>query len=599
MAQPPVPKDPPSGNERPWTRHYPEGASLEIPELPFRNLPEMFRSTTTEYAAEIAFTQVMPNGMNGSLRFRDVDRLSDAFAVYLREVLGLAAGDGVAIQMPNCLSYPIVTFGVLKAGCVLVNTNPLYTPAEMTHQFSDSGARALVIIDMFADRLPKVLPKTSIEAVVTVRISEFFPGIIAGIIRLVQKYWDRSIPRIEVDHTTFQDALEAGRQRLKGGASAEGYLQEVDRDAIAALQYTGGTTGVSKGAMLSHGNLIQNMQQMVEVIGGHIRPGQEVVLTALPLYHIFAFTVNLLAFYYEGARNILIPSPRPPSNLKRAFENYKITWLTGVNTLFNALLKERWFCEHPPRHLLASAAGGMALHEAVAKRWEEVTESPVVEGYGLTESSPVLSFNPLGGRVKLGSIGIPVPSTDMRCVDPEGNPVPLGEPGEIVARGPQIMLGYWQRPEDTQKTLRGGWLHTGDVGEMDEDGYFYIVDRMKDMILVSGFNVYPNEVEEVISSHPKVDEAAVIGLPDEHSGEAVRAFVVVREGEELTAEEVIAHARESLTSYKVPRSVEFREELPKSLIGKILRKDLRAEFDELPDEPFGITPESVTGTKRR
>jgi long-chain acyl-CoA synthetase len=599
MAQPLVPQDPSSGAERPWTRHYPEGTSLEVRELPFRNLPEMLRSTTEEYAAEIAFTQVMPNGMNGSLRFRDVDSLSDAFAVYLREILGLAVGDGVAIQMPNCLSYPIVTFGVLKAGCVLVNTNPLYTPTEMTHQFADSRAKALVIIDMFADRLPEVLPKTSIENVVTVRISEFFPGIIGGIIRLVQKFWDRSIPRIEVEHTTFQSALEAGRQRIKAGASAEGYLQEVGREGLAALQYTGGTTGVSKGAMLSHGNLIQNMQQMVEVIGGHIRPGKEVVLTALPLYHIFAFTVNLLAFYYEGARNILIPSPRPPSNLKRAFENYKITWLTGVNTLFNALLNERWFCEHPPRHLRASAAGGMALHESVAKRWEEVTKSPVVEGYGLTESSPVLSFNPLGGMVKLGSIGIPVPSTDMRCVDDEGREVPLGEPGEIVARGPQIMLGYWQRPEDTQKTLREGWLHTGDVGEMDEDGYFYIVDRIKDMILVSGFNVYPNEVEEVIASHPKVDEAAVIGVPDEHSGEAVRAFVVVREGEELTAEEIIAHARESLTAYKVPRSVEFREELPKSLIGKILRKDLRAEFNEIPDEPFGITPESVTGTKRR
>jgi long-chain acyl-CoA synthetase len=586
-------------SDRPWLAHYPPGTQPEIGESPYRNMPEMLATSAREFADEIAFTQCMPNGMNGSLRYRDVDRLAGQFAAYLRHGLGLDAGDRVAVQMPNCLAYPVVAFGVLKAGCVLVNTNPLYTATEMTHQFRDSGARVLVIIDMFAGRLPEVLPKTSIEAVVTVRVSEFFPRIIASVIRIVQKYWNRSLPPIEVDHTPFQQALEAGRQRLEGEADPEGFLAGflagVDRDSLAALQYTGGTTGVSKGAMLSHGNLIANMHQMLEMAGSHIRRGEETMLTALPLYHIFAFTVNLLGFWYMGGRNILIPSPRPPSNLKRAFENYRITWLSGVNTLFNALLNERWFLEHPPRHLRASVAGGMALHASVAARWEVVTGTPVVEGYGLTESSPVLTFNPLGGQAKPGSIGIPVPSTELRLVDDEGKPTPRGEPGEIVARGPQIMIGYWQRAEDTASTLAEGWLHTGDIGVMDEDGYFQIVDRKKDMILVSGFNVYPNEVEEVISSHESVQEAAVIGVPDPKMGEAVRAFVVPQDPA-VTEEEIIRHCRQHLAAYKVPRGVEFRDDLPKSLIGKILRKDLRAS---IPDETLGITPESTAGEKSR
>jgi long-chain acyl-CoA synthetase len=584
--------------DRPWLDHYPPDTPKEIEDNGFRNMPEMLRAAAERHDGGIAFTQCMPNGMNGSLRFREVDRMSDEFAVYLRDVAGLEAGDRVAIQMPNCLSYPVVTFGVLKAGCVLVNTNPLYTPSEMTHQFADSGARALVIIDMFADRLPTVLPKTAIEKVITVRVGEFFPSVIAGVIRIVQKYWNRSIPEITIEHTRFPDVLEAGRKRLADGATPEAYVADVGRESLAALQYTGGTTGVSKGAMLSHGNLLANMQQMLAVAGSHIRPQEETILTALPLYHIFAFTVNLLGFYEMGGRNILIPSPRPPSNLKRAFENYRITWLSGVNTLFNALLNERWFVEHPPRHLRASVAGGMALHAPVAARWKAVTGTPVVEGYGLTESSPVLTFNPLGGQAKDGSIGIPVPSTDVRLVDEAGQPSPSGEPGEIVASGPQVMLGYWQRPEDTAHALAGGWLHTGDIGTMDEEGYFRIVDRKKDMILVSGFNVYPNEVEEVIASHEDVQEAAVIGVPDDKMGEAVRAYVVAH-NPGLTEEEVIRHCREHLAGYKVPRGVEFRDDLPKSLIGKILRKDLRAE---LPDETFGITPESTaaeTPTARR
>ncbi|RZT62337.1 long-chain acyl-CoA synthetase [Microcella alkaliphila] len=559
--------------QRPWLAHYPSGVEHELVATPFRHMPDLLSKATTDYGDQIAFTQCMPNGMNGSLTYNQVDELSDAFAAYLREELTLEAGDRVAVQMPNCLAFPIVAFGIFKAGLVLVNTNPLYTASEMTHQFSDSGAKALVIIDMFADRLPEVVSATGIQTVVTVRIAEFFPPVVAGVIRLVQKYWNRSLPKIEVEHTSFQTALSRGRE-LMGRSSS--YLDGVDLESIAALQYTGGTTGVSKGAMLTHGNLVSNTMQVLQMLGESIRPGKEIVLTALPLYHIFAFTVNLIGFYHMGARNILVPSPRPPSNLKRAFENYKITWTTGVNTLFNALLNERWFVEHPPKHLIGSAAGGMALHESVAERWREVTGTPIVEGYGLTETSPVLTFNPFGGEVKDGTIGIPVPSTDVRCVKDDGTDAGVGEPGEIVARGPQIMKGYWQRDDETANAMLDGWFRTGDIAEMDADGYFTIVDRKKDMVLVSGFNVFPNEVEERIASMPGVNEVGVVGIPDDKTGEAVRAYVVANDPRPTEAE-IIAHCRESLAAYKVPKSVRFVDELPKSPIGKILRRELRAE----------------------
>ena len=561
--------------QRPWLPHYADDVAPDLGEVTFSHLPDLVRASARDYASTIAFTQCMPNGMNGSLTYAQVDALSDDFAAYLREVVGLAQGDRVAVQMPNCLAYPVVAFGVLKAGCVLVNTNPLYTPTEMVHQFTDSGATALVVIDMFADRLPEVLPRTSIETVVTVKISEFFPPVVAGIIRMVQKVWSRTLPTVTVPHTAFQAALAAGRAK-KSTDALPGYLAGIGHDTVAALQYTGGTTGVSKGAMLSHGNLVSNTLQMIQMCGGYMRPGVEVAMTALPLYHIFAFTVNLLGFYTLGARNILIPSPRPPSNLKRAFENYKITWVTGVNTLFNALLNERWFLDSPPRHLRASAAGGMALHESVAAQWRAVTGTPIVEGYGLTETSPVLSFNPFGPNAKDGTIGIPVPSTELRCIDENGKEVAPGTPGEIAAKGPQVMLGYWNRPEDTAASIVDGWFRTGDVAEMDADGFFTIVDRKKDMILVSGFNVYPNEVEERIAALPGVIEVGVVGIPDNKTGEAVRAYIVAST-DVLTENTVIAHCRETLAAYKVPKSVRFVEELPKSPIGKILRRELRAE----------------------
>ena len=561
--------------DSPWMASYPSFVDPELAPLPSLHLPGFLRTAADTYSEAIAFTQCMPNGMNGSLTYRQIDELSDAFACYLRESAGVQPGDRVAVQMPNCLSYPVVAFGVFKAGAVLVNTNPLYTPTEMIHQFSDSGASVLVMIDMFADRLDAVLPHTQIRTVITTRIGEFFPPVIAGVIRLVQKVWNRSLPKITVEHTPFREAIAEGKN-TSSPEKLQSYLESMTGDSVAALQYTGGTTGVAKGAMLTHTNLMSNTMQMLGMAGPFLRPGVETVMTALPLYHVFAFTVNLLSFFHLGARNILIPSPRPPGNLKRAFENYEITWLTGVNTLFAALLKERWFNDSPPPHLRASAAGGMALHTSVAKQWRELVGSPIVEGYGLTETSPVITFNPLDGSAKDGTIGIPAPSTHAKCVDEDGNEVPVGEPGELVATGPQVMAGYWNQPDETAATIVDGWLYTGDVAEMDAEGFFTIVDRKKDVIVVSGFNVYPNEIEDQIAAVEGVAEVGVIGLPDGRSGERVEAFVVAGDSG-VTSEQILAHCRKNLAGYKIPQRITVVDELPKSPIGKILRRELRTK----------------------
>ena len=559
--------------QQPWLSNYPTGINPKLAEVKFAHLPELIRAASSTYASTIAFTQCMPNGMNVSLTYKQVDDLSDDFAVYLREVIGLSFGERVAVQMPNCLSYPVVAFGVLKAGCILVNTNPLYTVTEMVHQFSDAQAKVLITIDMFADRFPEVLQKTDIETVVTVKISEFFPAAVSGVIRMVQKVWNRSLPKITVEHTKLAQALSQGRSHANRN-QVTSYADQINPTSVAALQYTGGTTGVSKGAMLSHQNLVANTFQMMQMLGSFIRFCKETVITALPLYHIFAFTVNLLGFYYVGGRNIVIPNPRPPSNLKRAFENYKITWVSGVNTLYNALLKERWFLDGPPSHIRASVAGGMALHQSVAEDWEKITKAPLVEGFGLTESAPVLTFNPLDGSAKPGSIGVPVPSTDIRLIDDQGQPVAIGESGELIATGPQIMLGYWNNPIESAAVLKDGWLHTGDIAQMDQDGFFKIVDRKKDVIIVSGFNVYPNEIEEQIAKLIKVKEVGVIGLPDENTGEKVCAYIVTSSGS-LTKQQIIDHCQQDLARYKLPKSIVFVDELPKSPIGKILRRELR------------------------
>ena len=447
----------------PWHASYVQaGIAPTLTPPPYRNLAEMAHACCTrwqvESRAKAAFTCVVPNGMNGQLSFAQVDALSDAFAGYLRGVLRLAAGDRVAIQLPNSLGYPVAALGVLKAGCVLVNTNPLYTETEMVHQFNNAGATVLVMVDLFADKLPNVLAQTGIKTVVLAPVTAFFPAIPGAIVRAVQKYWNRALPPVTVAHTRLADALEQGRATL-AQTPARRYWQDLGPNDLALLQYTGGTTGVAKGAMLTHGNLLHNVQQVHAMGGSHLVPGQECVLTALPLYHIFAFTANPLGYLAIGGHNVLVPSPRPVQNLQRAVENYPITWMTGVNSLFNGLLNEEWFVAYPPKTLKASISGGTALHSAVAQRWRELTGTPIAEGYGLTETAPVVSFNPLTGTPRDGSIGIPAPGTAVRLVDDDGRDVPAGSPGEIWVQGPQVMRGYWQADEETAKVLKdGGWL---------------------------------------------------------------------------------------------------------------------------------------------
>jgi long-chain acyl-CoA synthetase len=567
-----------SNPARPWTRFYPPGTAEDLGPLKYPHMPAAIREASATYARQPAFTLGLPNGSQGSITFEETDRLSDQFAVYLREVAGFKAGDRVAIQMPNCLAYPIAVFGTLKAGLVMANTNPLYTTTEMIHQFTDSGAVGLIVIDLFATKAAEVLPKTSIKTVVVVTLSDLLPPLKRFLVYAVQKYVKKMIPPISFEHITMKSALAAGAARIAAGVDPTVYAKSLDPNSIAALQYTGGTTGVAKGAILTHGNLVANTLQGLEMWKPFLRLGQEVMLTALPLYHIFAFTANLMIFYLAGGRNVLSPSPRPISNLKTVMLTEPITWFTGVNTLFAALMHEQWFKEKTNWSLRGSVAGGMALVPVIGERWEAMTKTPIYQGYGLTETSPVATLNPFQ-RPKREAIGVPIPGTDVRLVDAEGRDVAEGEVGELWVKGPQVMQGYWQRPEDTAKVLRDGWLATGDIAKMDEDHYLQIVDRKKDMILVSGFNVYPNEVEAVIAAHPGVTDTAVVGVPDDEVGEIVVAFVTTKDPA-VTEDAIRQHCKQALTNYKVPRMVVFKDDLPKSNVGKVLRKDLRAEAEQ-------------------
>jgi long-chain acyl-CoA synthetase len=563
---------------RPWSRLYHPSTAADLGPPKYPHMAAAIRDASAQYAAKPAFTLGLPNGAQGEITFAETDRLSDQLAVYLREVAGFKPGDRVAIQMPNCLAYPIAVFGILKAGLVMVNTNPLYTTAEMAHQFTDSGAVGLVVIDLFAPKVAEVLPKTPIKTILVVSISDLLPPVKRLLVYAVQKYVKKMIPPITFPHLPFTRALAAGNDRMAAGADPKLYAQALDLNSVAALQYTGGTTGVAKGATLTHGNLVANTIQGLEMWKPFLRFGDEVMLTALPLYHIFAFTANLMIFYLAGGRNILVPSPRPLSNLKTVMLNEPVTWFTGVNTLFAGLMHEQWFKDKPSWTLRGSVAGGMALVPVIGERWEAMTKTPIYQGYGLTETSPVATLNPFN-RPKREAIGVPIPGTDVRLVDNDGNDVAPGQPGELLVKGPQVMKGYWQRPDETARVLRDGWLATGDVAKMDEDGYIHIVDRKKDMILVSGFNVYPNEVEAVIATHPGVQDTAVVGVPDDETGEIVVAFVTPKDPS-LTEDAIRQHCKQSLTNYKVPRIVVMKSDLPKSNVGKVLRKDLRDEAQQ-------------------
>jgi long-chain acyl-CoA synthetase len=471
--------------------------------------------------------------------------------------------------MPNALQFPVVLFASLKIGLVVVNTNPLYTAKEMKHQFKDSGAKAIVILANYASLLQSVIKDTQIESVIVTEIGDMLPVHKKWIVNSVVKYVKKMVPLYDIPQAyTFKKALELGAEKTA-------HTVQTTHEDIAFLQYTGGTTGVSKGAVLTHKNIIANMLQITEWMKPLLRERVEVVVTALPLYHIFSLTVNCLTFMKIGAENILITNPRDMGDFIKTLRTHRFTVVTGVNTLFNSLMNHPDFSKIDFSNLKLSVAGAMALQSAVAQKWKELTQTPVVEGYGLTESSPVVCCNPIDGTDQVGTIGLPVPSTEIKIInDNDQEVLKVGESGEICVRGPQVMRGYWQRPEETAKVIEDGWLKTGDVAIFCKDGFFKIVDRKKDMILVSGFNVYPNEVEDAIASHPGVLEVAAVGVPDDKSGEAVKV-VVVKKDPELTADEIIQFSRKSLTSYKVPRMVEFRTELPKTNVGKILRRALR------------------------
>ena len=556
-------------HERPWLANYPEGVPSEIDVDEFASVPEVLQDAIRSFSDRPAFTN-----MGVTLSYAEVDELSSRFAAYLLGELKLKKGDRVAIMMPNCLQYPIATFGVLRAGLTVVNVNPMYTVRELRHQLCDAGVSVLVVLDNFGDTAQKALESCEVRHVVTTGLGDMLGFPKGAIVNFVLKYVKKMVPDYSIQGAVrFRDTLAAGRKHALPEVS-------ISPNDIAFLQYTGGTTGVAKGAMLTHRNMVANMQQASAWISDGLVPGGETVITALPLYHIFALTANGLVFMKIGGHNWLITNPRDMPGFVKELGKVQFTAITGVNTLFNGLLNTPGFSEIDFSKLKVTLGGGMAVQRSVAERWKQVTGNTLVEAYGLTETAPAACINPMDLADYNGSIGLPIPSTDACIKDDDGNILPGGEVGELCIKGPQVMKGYWQRPEDTASAIDAdGWLHTGDMAKMDEDGFFYIVDRKKDMILVSGFNVYPNEVEDVVAMLPGVLEVAAVGVPDEKSGEVVK-LVVVKKDESLTADQIKAHARENLTGYKQPRIIEFRKELPKTNVGKILRRELRDEAAE-------------------
>ncbi|WP_041164404.1 long-chain-fatty-acid--CoA ligase FadD [Dickeya parazeae] len=551
--------------EKIWLARYPADVPAEIDPDRYASLIELFEQAVARYADQPAFIN-----MGEVMTFRRLEERSRAFAAYLQHQLKLKKGERVALMMPNLLQYPIALFGVLRAGLVVVNVNPLYTPRELEHQLKDCGACAIVIVSNFAHTLEKVVYNTPVKHVILTRMGDQLAPAKGTLVNFVVKYIKRLVPKYHLpDAISFRHVLQQGKKMP--------YVRpEVNNQDLAFLQYTGGTTGVAKGAMLTHRNMQANLMQAKAAYGPVLHQGQELVVTALPLYHIFALTVNCLLFVELGGKNLLITNPRDIPGMIKELAHYPFTAITGVNTLFNALLNNEAFGRLDFSTLRLSVGGGASVQQVVAERWEKLTGIHLLEGYGLTESAPLVAGNPYDLQHYSGSIGLPVPSTDVRIINDDGQDVAPGEPGELWVRGPQVMSGYWQQPAATHEVLKEGWLATGDIVTSNEQGFLKIVDRKKDMILVSGFNVYPNEIEEVVVRHPKVSEAAAVGVSSETSGEAVKVFVVCRDPS-LTVEELVSHCRRNLTGYKVPRLFEFRSELPKSNVGKILRRELRNE----------------------
>jgi long-chain acyl-CoA synthetase len=548
----------------PWFKNYPAGIPNEVKLYEYNSVTEIFEESCKTFADRIAF-----ENMGATLTYRQVDELSRNFAAYLQS-LGLQKGERIAIQMPNLLQFPIAFIGALRAGLIVVNTNPLYTPREMEHQFKDSGAVAIVTVANFASNLEKIVANTKIRHIIVTQLGDMLGGLKSHIVNFVVKRVKKMVPAYNLPNAVkFMDTL-------KKGASLPHRKVEVAINDLAVLQYTGGTTGISKGAQLSHANLVAHNS----MIKFWFRPymsltGDDVIITAIPMYHIFALTVNGLLMFSAGVKNVMITNPRDIPGFCKELKKHKFSIITGVNTLFNGLMNNPEFKNLDFTKLKGAVAGAMAVQDVVATRWREMTGTPLVEGYGLSETSPVLCCNPLDGKHKQGTIGIPMPSTEVAIFDENGTQLPQGEIGEICAKGPQVMSGYWNS-DNVGVFFEGGWFRTGDIGVMDKDGFFKIVDRKKDMIKVSGFNVFPNEVENVVAAHPKVLEVAAIGVPDAKSGEVIKIFVVKRD-QSLTEEEVLKYCHENLTNYKVPKRIEFRTELPKTNVGKILRRALKEQ----------------------
>ncbi len=549
--------------ERIWLQSYPDGvpADIDIDHIP--SLVALFEDACAKYADKVAYIS-----MGKEMTYGRLDEESRAFAGWLQS-LGLKKGERVALMMPNLLQYPVALFGTLRAGCVVVNCNPLYTPRELEHQLKDSGAVAIVIVENFAHTLQQIVGQTAIRHIVVTPLGEMLGGLKAPLVNFVIRHVKKMVPPWQLPGAiSFKAALAGGRSH---GLTAV----PLDREDIAFLQYTGGTTGVSKGAMLTHANIASNVVQAHSWIKPVVHDGQEFIITALPLYHIFALTANCLVFLMIGARNLLIANPRDIPNFIKEWGKYPVTVMTGVNTLFNALLNHPDFAKLDFSTMRVTLGGGMAVQGPVADKWLKVTGSPLLQAYGLTETSPAATINPLDMREFNGAIGLPISSTEVSIRDDSGAEVPQGQVGEICIRGPQVMKGYWQRPDETANVFYpDGFLRTGDMGYVDKQGYVFLVDRKKDMILVSGFNVYPNEVEEAVASYPGVIDVAAIGVPDEHSGEAVKVFVV-RKDPAINQQMLIQHCRGLLTGYKIPKHVEFRDDLPRTNVGKILRRALK------------------------
>jgi long-chain acyl-CoA synthetase len=555
--------------EKIWLKSYPKGVPAEIDVNEYESLAQLFNEAAAKFADRNAYTC-----MGKSITFGELDLLSAAFGAFLQSK-GLSKGSRVALMMPNVLQYPVCLFGVLRAGCTVVNVNPLYTPRELEHQLKDSGAETIVVIENFAHVLQEVIGSTPVKTVIVTSLGEML-GLKGHIVNFVVRHVRKLVPAFVLPGAiSFSKAISEGKGKT---------LQKVamSHDDIAFLQYTGGTTGVAKGAMLLHRNILANLLQSRAWVMPFLKPdSQQVIITALPLYHIFSLTANCLVFTTLGAENILIPNPRDMPGFVAELKKHKFTAFTGVNTLFNGLLNTPGFADVDFSHLQITLGGGAAVQKAVAERWKQLTKVTLVEAYGLTETSPGAIINPLDMKEYNGSIGLPLPSTDVMLRDDAGNEVGIGPPGEICIKGPQVMKGYWNKPEETAKVIdKDGWLATGDVGVVDEKGFFTIVDRKKDMVLVSGFNVYPNEIEAVVAMLPGVLECAVIGVPDDKTGEAVKV-VIVKKDPNLTEADVLAHCRQHLTGYKVPRHVMFRTELPKTNVGKILRRELRDQEKKL------------------